>query len=190
MAQDISTAILMGGRSRRMGGLKKALFVRDGISVIQRTIDLCEQGSIFLVGNEKSAYRNLGIPIFDDKVPGKGAPGALVTALLSAQTKWVRVLACDLPCMDKKTLDGLQPIPKTDVRLYRADGRPQYLVSLWRTEIGPELLERVRCANLSFKDLLDGLSVDWLPAASPDPFYNMNDMESAKQMRFSPGQMR
>ena len=186
MAQDISTAILMGGRAQRMGGLRKALFTRNGVSVIERTVSLCDRESTFLVGNEKAPYLGLGLPIIEDKVIGKGAPGALVTALLAAKTEWVRVLACDLPCIEKNTLDGLHPCSKVDVRLYRADGHPQYLVSLWRSTIGLELLERVRNDDVSFKELLGGLRVDWLRADNPAAFYNMNDIESAKELGYSP----
>ena len=186
MNETISTAILVGGLSTRMNGIPKALFTRDGKTLIERTLEQCDPSSVFLVGNNKSLYKNLGLPIFEDHMINKGAPGALVTALLEAKSTWVRVLACDLPCLDSKTVGQLSPSPIHDVRLFHADGRPQYLVSIWRRDFGIHLHDRLIRKDMGFRELLDGLRIDWIDAANSKAFYNMNDIEAARHVGFEP----
>jgi molybdopterin-guanine dinucleotide biosynthesis protein A len=92
-----SAAILAGGRARRLGGLEKGALVVDGMSVIDRQLAVLRgrARSIVLVG-----FRGPGpapCPVVDDLRPGTGPLGALVTALASATTDRVFVLAGDMP---------------------------------------------------------------------------------------------
>jgi molybdopterin-guanine dinucleotide biosynthesis protein A len=92
-----SAAILAGGRARRLGGLDKGAIVVDGMSVIDRQLAVLRgrARNIVLVG-----FRGPGpapCPVVDDLRPGTGPLGALVTALASATTDRVFVVAGDMP---------------------------------------------------------------------------------------------
>ena len=89
------TALLVGGRSRRMGGINKALLTRDGVSVLERTLAFFDRDACFLVGGSSELYGHLNIRCVPDEIPDKGAPGGVYTALFHASTPWVRILPCD-----------------------------------------------------------------------------------------------
>jgi molybdopterin-guanine dinucleotide biosynthesis protein A len=98
-----SIAIQAGGESRRMGQ-DKALLPFLGLPLIQRVIDRLSPiaDELIVTTNHPEAYRFLGLPLFADLVPGRGALGGLYTALSSASQPLVAVVACDMPfvCAD------------------------------------------------------------------------------------------
>jgi len=99
----LSIAIQAGGESRRMGQ-DKALMPFLGRPLIQRVIDrLSPIADEFIVTtNKPEAYQFLGLPLFPDLAPGRGALGGLYTALSAASQPLVAVVACDMPfvCAD------------------------------------------------------------------------------------------
>ncbi len=52
---------------------------------------------LLIISNNPSAYQELGLPVFSDIYPGRGALGGLLTALSVAVTPLVGLIAVDLP---------------------------------------------------------------------------------------------
>jgi molybdopterin-guanine dinucleotide biosynthesis protein A len=94
----ISVVIQAGGESRRMGQ-DKALLLFLGRPLISRVIErmLPIASEILVTTNQPENYRFLGLPLFKDIYPGRGALGGLYTALHAAQNPVVAVVACDMP---------------------------------------------------------------------------------------------
>lgn len=94
----LTIAIQAGGQSRRMGQ-DKALMPFLGRPLIQRVIDRLTPiaDEMLVTTNCPEAYRFLGLPLFQDLEPGRGALGGLYTALASATCEAVGVVACDMP---------------------------------------------------------------------------------------------
>jgi molybdopterin-guanine dinucleotide biosynthesis protein A len=94
----LSVAIQAGGGSTRMGEdkalkpfLKRPLIER----VVERLRPIADE--LLVTTNHPEAYGFLGLPMFSDLKPGRGALGGLYTALASATHAAVAVVACDLP---------------------------------------------------------------------------------------------
>jgi molybdopterin-guanine dinucleotide biosynthesis protein A len=94
----LSIVIQAGGNSQRMGS-DKALMPFLSRPLIQRVMDRLSPiaDEILVTTNSPDDYRFLGIPLFRDIKPGRGALGGLYTALSSAACKAVAVVACDMP---------------------------------------------------------------------------------------------
>lgn len=94
----LSIVIQAGGESRRMGQ-DKALMPFLGRPLIQRVVDRLAPiaDEVIVTTNRPDDYRFLGLPLFPDLVPGRGALGGLYTALSSATCEAVAVVACDMP---------------------------------------------------------------------------------------------
>jgi molybdopterin-guanine dinucleotide biosynthesis protein A len=94
----LSVAIQAGGESRRMGR-DKGLMPFLGRPLIQRVLERLTPiaDEILVTTNTPDDYRFLGIPLFRDLKPGRGALGGLHTALSSAACEAVAVVACDMP---------------------------------------------------------------------------------------------
>ena len=94
----LTIVIQSGGESRRMGQ-DKALMPFLGRPLIQRIAErLAPLADEMIVNTNKSgAYDFLGLPLFADVRPGRGALGGLYTAITSASQPLVGVVACDMP---------------------------------------------------------------------------------------------
>ena len=105
----LSIAIQAGGDSRRMGQ-DKALLPFLGRPLIQRVIDRLSPiaDELIVTTNHPEAYRFLGLPLFTDLAPGRGALGGLYTALSSAGQPLVAVVACDMPFVCADLLEAMR----------------------------------------------------------------------------------
>jgi molybdopterin-guanine dinucleotide biosynthesis protein A len=80
-------------------GQDKALMPFLGRPLIQRVVDRLAPiaDEMIVTTNRPEEYRFLGLPLFPDLKPGRGALGGLYTALASATCEAVAVVACDMP---------------------------------------------------------------------------------------------
>lgn len=94
----LTLAIQAGGKSSRMGQ-DKALMPFHGkaliLSVLERLAPLADE--VIVTTNAPENYGFLGVPLFRDIIPERGALGGLYTALKSATQDQVAVVACDMP---------------------------------------------------------------------------------------------
>ncbi len=94
----LSVAIQAGGESRRMGE-NKALKSFLGRALIQRVAERVAPiaDELFLVVSRPADYAFLDLPLFPDRLPGRGPLGGLYTALVVARHPIVAMVACDMP---------------------------------------------------------------------------------------------
>jgi molybdopterin-guanine dinucleotide biosynthesis protein A len=94
----LTLAVQAGGQSRRMGS-DKALLPFLGQTLIQRLIERLSPlaDEVLVITNQPESYRFLGLPLFPDLQPGRGALGGFHTALQAASHPLVAMLACDMP---------------------------------------------------------------------------------------------
>lgn len=101
----LTIAIQAGGASRRMGqdkGLLPFLDQRLIERVIRRVEPLADE--LIITTNHPESYHYLGLPLFPDLIPGRGALGGLYTALAAATNDVVGVIACDMPFVNPSLL--------------------------------------------------------------------------------------
>jgi molybdopterin-guanine dinucleotide biosynthesis protein A len=95
---DITLGLVAGGQGRRLGGVAKGLVEVGGAPVLTRLLELGEGLHAVLLGaSDPAPYAAFGLQSVPDVVPGKGAPGGVVSLLLGAKTPWVLCVACDMP---------------------------------------------------------------------------------------------
>jgi molybdopterin-guanine dinucleotide biosynthesis protein A len=101
----LSIVIQSGGKSLRMGR-DKGLVPFLGKPLIERVIKrVAHLGAETLITtNNLEDYRFLGIPLFPDLIPDRGALGGLYTALNAAKNPHVAVVACDMPFVNAELL--------------------------------------------------------------------------------------
>lgn len=101
----LTIVVQAGGQSRRMGQDKALLpFLGQPLieRVIQRISPIADQ--VLVTTNNPDAYGFLGLPLFPDVHPGRGALGGLYTALHVATHPYVAVVACDMPFVNPDLL--------------------------------------------------------------------------------------
>lgn len=99
--EQITGAILAGGRGRRMEGVDKGLMPFRGRPLVTYVIDAIkpQAGSLILNANRhEERYAALGFPVVADHETGFAGPLAGIARVLEqAVTPYVLVVPCDMP---------------------------------------------------------------------------------------------
>ena len=134
----LTICVQAGGESRRMGR-DKALMPFLGRPLIQRVADRLSPiaDEIIVTTNNPDDYRFLGLPLFPDLKPGRGALGGLYTALSSATCEAVAVVACDMPFASPKLIEAASKLllkEEADVVIPDSGGGLEPLHAVYRRE--------------------------------------------------------
>ena len=107
-AGKLAAFILAGGRSTRMGR-DKAMLEIDGVTMIDRAIDLVRRAGVepIVVGSFGENRRTLSARVIPDDWPGAGPLGGIATALRETRAPWNLVMACDMPYLTVEWLEFL-----------------------------------------------------------------------------------
>ena len=109
----MNAAILVGGKSSRMGS-NKAFLELKGKTFIELQIELLREifDDIFISANTSSEYEYLNLSIFKDVYPGKGPLGGLYTSLINSSSLHTFMLACDMPFIGPELINHLKDLTK------------------------------------------------------------------------------
>ena len=106
MLKEMFTIVIQaGGESRRMGQNKALLpFLGQPLieRILERTSGLADE--ILVTTNNPDDFRFLGVPLYPDLLPDRGALGGLYTALSAASHPLVGIVACDMPFLNPDLL--------------------------------------------------------------------------------------
>jgi len=132
----LTICVQAGGESRRMGQ-DKALMTFLGRPLIQRVVDRLKPlaDETIVTTNRPEDYRFLGLPLFPDLMPGRGALGGLYTALSSATCETVAVVACDMPFASPALIEaaeGLLVQEEADVVIPDSGGGLEPMHAIYR----------------------------------------------------------
>ena len=190
----LSVAILVGGRSLRMGQPKQNLTLGEE-TFLERTARIVAPfEDKLLVGGEpwdETGLRHFGnfrwVP---DRLSPATALGGIHAALSGCRHSRCLILACDLPLMDPRLLPGLARLgsPRQAV-IPRTPGGLEPLCALYSRAAAEAAARLYRQGNYRIQALLDLIS--WIPAEPadlgiPDPetcFTNINTRRQYENIR-------
>lgn len=195
-------ALIAGGKARRLDGRPKGLLTVDGVPMIDRLGQMLAErcARVVVIGDPAGPYAGRGWPVIPDLLSA-GAPGGVYTALRHALGPddplsdapqspadapsgpgWVYTLACDMPRLDRATLDHLWAARGGQATLFRAAGRRQPLAGLWHTDAAPIFAAAFADGRPGFGELLAQLDAVELDAPSAAPFANLNTPADAQRL--------
>lgn len=180
MFDDAALAILCGGQGLRMGGVEKGLLLLGGESFMQRLLALSPLfADTFLVTSNPRPYEKLAQRTVADTWVGKGAPGALHTALCSSPCEWTFVIAVDMPLMTAREVEALALQRGRLVDVCCAPGHPlgAFYRSALREPFGVQF-DGPRTPSL--KELLAGVRVRSPASLDLRAFVNVNTEEELR----------
>jgi molybdopterin-guanine dinucleotide biosynthesis protein A len=125
----LTVCVQAGGASSRMG-TDKALRPFLGRPLIQRVIERLAPvaDEVIVTTNRPQDYAFLGLRLFPDLKPGRGALGGLYTAVASASHPAVAVVACDMPFASGRLIEGMSRLlveKEADVVIARTTPRAE-----------------------------------------------------------------
>jgi molybdopterin-guanine dinucleotide biosynthesis protein A len=126
---SVAGAVLTGGAGRRMGGRKPFVEYRGEALGSRVAAALRDAGCapVVAVGGPRDDLAALGLDVIDDRWPGEGPLGGVVTAgsiLLDSATPAMIVAACDLGRLDASSVSRLLAVdPGADLVVARGARR-------------------------------------------------------------------
>ena len=140
--QKIGAYVLAGGGSTRFGQ-DKALVEFAGKPMLARMIELVRNISKDVkIVSAPEKYADFETRIVEDRWPGEGPLGGVVTALLHTQgnepaCEWNLIVSCDMPFLTPDWmafLAGRAEQSEAQVVLAHSDHGPEPLCACWRTD--------------------------------------------------------
>lgn len=195
-SDKISSAILAGGKGKRMGYLKKGLLEIEGRPIIKKLIDVLksEFEEIIIVTNNPEDYSSLKKEccILQDKIKNTGPLGGIYTALDYTTKDAVFFTACDMPFVDNtivKNLLGSYKKNPHDAFVPRIGEHIEPLCAIYKKNVTSAILSFTKKANnyrlTDFLKTVDAcfLNMDDTPY-NRRIFTNINTIEDLKWNHF------
>jgi molybdenum cofactor guanylyltransferase len=188
---NITTFILSGGKSSRIG-TNKSLLIVEGKTLIQRLVELLDSifAEVVVSSNEPKIYEFLEKKIIKDIFPERGPLSGIHSALSFTTTDKNFIISCDMPFISSEMIDYLIDTKSAaEIVIPRAEGRIQPLCGIYSKSILP-IVEKlliesgnpVSQLKGSIYELLnrvntDFIDVDKLDFYHPNLFLNINTVE-------------
>jgi len=186
----ITAIILAGGRARRMGGEDKALQLLQGRPLLAHVIErIAPQVETLLLNSNRPAehYRDFGLPVVADPLPGQPGPLAgLLAGLAHSETPLLLAVPCDTPRLPADLVARLYAAleaESADVSTPQAGGRLQAAVMLLRRENRATLEAFLAAGGRRVQEWLGQQRLAAAPFSDAAAFVNINTNKALRAFR-------
>ncbi len=185
---SLSAIVLAGGQSSRMGR-DKALITLQGVPLLRQVCEVALNcaSPVYVVTSWPERYQDI-LPdacrvIQEVPLPGETEPqGPLVAfaqGLAHVETDWVLLLACDLPQLQVKVLQGwargLEKTVEEAIALLPRQAKGwEPLCGFYRRQCLPMLTKYINEGGRSFQGWLAQHPVQELPVSNTQVLFNCN----------------
>lgn len=190
--QNVTAAILAGGRGERLGGADKGLVRLSGLPLYRHVLAALEPqaGAILIVANRHlDTYADSGFTVVSDPWPDfRGPLAGMLAALEATRTDWLLTAPCDAARLPGDLLARLSRAAQAaDARAAyaAAGGHAQYVCSLLHRDLARPLRQALDAGERAPKRWLAAIgaaSADFSDA-EPAPVWSVNtpaDLEAAE----------
>lgn len=187
---DITTIILAGGQSSRMGQ-DKALLLVQGQPLLQKICSLAQDCSseVYLVTSRSDKYQDIvpGGCNFIAETNSQGPLVAFARGLAQVETEWVLLLACDLPKLEaatvKQWLKYLTDVPQEAIALLPKTAQSwEPLAGFYRRNCLSLLNQFIAQGGRAFQEWLSLHPVAELPLTEQQVLFNCNTPADLAQL--------
>ena len=180
---SLSSIILVGGRSSRMGS-PKALLPFDGepliVHLVRRLSPMFDE--VIVVAAPEQVLPQLAATVVRDEVAYQGPVGGVSYGLRAAAGEFAFVTSCDSAFLRKAVVSYLLSLKDSaDAVVPCWDGRVQPLLAVYRRSILPQFEAQIASGELRAAAVLDKVRTrmvdeDEMRALDPEglSFFNMN----------------
>lgn len=180
-----TAAILAGGQARRFGGKPKGLLPIGNKRIIDHQIEILRMvtDQIGIVTTDLRNYEALGIPLWEDLIPGSGPLGEIYTALNHSETSGTLIVASDMPFLNRKFSQYLTKTSNQsfDVTIPRSTDGQQPLCACYSQRCTEIIKNKIKKRELKVTDFLSEVTIqeigpDEIKLFDPEDklFFNIN----------------
>jgi molybdopterin-guanine dinucleotide biosynthesis protein A len=193
---DISCIVLAGGKGLRLGRDKTLETINDKY-MLQQTISRLNffNGNIIIVTAEKRPFPHfngyLKLTVVNDIYPGKGPLGGIYTGLVTSDSDYNLVVACDMPFLNQSLLQYMiQLSANCDLVVPRWDGMVEPLHAIYAKTCQAPIESLLKKDSLNIANLFTMVKTRYVEAAEIDKFdpkhlsfFNINTETDLKMAR-------
>ena len=187
--EDVTGAILVGGRSRRLG-YDKILLPYQGKPLILYPYEILSSLFIhtYLIGHSRPELDHQGLKCIPDRFPAHGVLGGIYTALLSSPTPYVFIAAGDMPFLTQDVIDEiLNHRYEADVVIPAGSRGMEPLCAVYSQSCLEPMRNNIGLGKLKVMVALAELNIYRLKVipgkADSDPFFNVNTPEDLEKLK-------
>ncbi len=156
--QSITAVILAGGKSTRFGSNKALACWNEKGSLIENVIQKAGKvcGHVALSVRDSKDYPQIHLPKLTDIIKGKGPLSGLHSALCHCRTRWIMLLACDMPLIDRHLLSYMVEINTwAPLIIPYCRGRYEPLHAIYHKSLFPLVEHLIEHNRLRMRELID-----------------------------------
>lgn len=188
---DITGLILAGGKSSRLDYRPKGLIKWKGQTLVRHIASALKPVvSGIVVSANHPAYKDQGFEVWADKTASCGPMSGLLTGLKKASTKYVLIVACDMPFINSAFLSYLTCFKeKAKAIIPNNHGKAEPLCAVYSKAIIPMLQQEFREERYKMISALAEMSPFYLrvshetPGFRTDLFTNINESEQLEYLK-------
>jgi molybdopterin-guanine dinucleotide biosynthesis protein A len=194
MPKAISSILLAGGKSSRMGKDKARLKLDGRLMVLQciarKLLTISDE---VIVATDGRRYKNLNVRVkwVDDVYPGAGSLVGLYSGLKEASSDYALVVACDMPFLNLELLRYMIALPRDyDILIPRLGDKIEPLHAVYSRNCLPAIARLLEAGHKKIIDLPGKVRVRYLSqevVERYDPehrsFFNINTPDQLVEAR-------
>lgn len=189
---NITLAILAGGKAQRMGGINKGLIKIDGETILKRIYLSLSPLFIetIIIGDPNKNYSLPGIKIYEDIIQNAGPLGGIHSALKNSSNNFVFVVSCDMPFVDSaiaiELIENLN-LNQTEILIPKIRKFIEPLFAIYSKNTIPKIEEIIQHGiGRPITDLIEKTNTKYLVLddnpANNKCFTNINTLEDLKRI--------
>ncbi len=189
---NVTTIILAGGKSSRMGQ-DKALILIEDIPLLKKIANLGKKctSQVYIISPWIERYQSIippGCYLVKEIIQGKGPLIGFAQALPYIDTEWVLLLSCDLPCLIEdeieKWLISLENISQEAIALLPKNSKGwEPLCGFYRSTCLDSLRTFIKSGGQSFQGWLNQQLVEKLYISDESVLFNCNTPDDLECLR-------
>ncbi len=194
MPKPISSILLAGGKSYRMGKDKARLKLGGGPMILQGIArKLLTISDEVIVATDGRRYKNLNVRVkwVDDVYPGAGSLVGLYSGLKEASSDYALVVACDMPFLNLELLRYMIALPRDyDILIPKIGDKIEPMHAIYSRRCLQPAERLLETGHLKIADMFPELRVRYLlqeVIEKYDPehrsFFNINTPDQLEEAR-------
>lgn len=152
---NISSIILAGGKSKRMGTDKAFLKLNNKL-LIDIAIELAEKVSDnIIISGTDNRLENYKYPVLKDVIPEIGPVGGIYTCLSQAENDYSLVLSCDMPFVSMELVERIiSKVNNEDIIVPFNNNYFEPLCALYHKRVLPIIKDMIANKNYKLHNLI------------------------------------
>ncbi len=162
----LSTAILAGGKSRRMNGENKSFLTYQQQTFIESILSQLSTFDETLISvQSRREYEELSYPLVEDDIQDIGPLGGLYSCLKHCRNEYLFVCATDMPLLKKELIEYMLEFthPEYDCFVIQSADKIHPLCGIYKKSVISTIGKMIEAKDYRLMNLLEQVNTKYIP---------------------------